>query len=110
MALVALSLPILPGKKAKWQEMIDKISEGPMKARMDAVRRGAGVRERSFLQEGPHGDVVIVTIEGDRPLEAFGEMMADPSMTEFAEWAAEVHGMNPGASPPSPMLIYDSEA
>jgi hypothetical protein len=110
MALIALSLPILPGKEAKWQEMMDQIESGPMKDRMDALRREVGVHERTFLQEGPHGDVVIVTIEGDDPLVAFGRMMADPSMRDFAAWAADVHGLDPDAPPPAPVLIYDSEA
>lgn len=110
MALIALSLPILPGKKAKWQEMIDQVTDGPMKARMDALRKAAGVHERTFVQETPHGDFVIITLEGNDPLTAFGEMMADPSMADFAVWAADVHGMDPDAPPPSPRLIYDSNA
>jgi len=111
MAFIALSIPILPGKKAKWREMMDEISAGgSIKARLDASRKAAGVHERSFLQEGPEGDVVIVTLEGNDPLAAFGKMMADPSLKDFAEWAADVHGMSPDASPPVPELVYDSGA
>lgn len=29
------------------------------------------MRERTFLQRTPHGDMVIVTIEGDDPVGAF---------------------------------------
>ena len=37
-------------------------------------------------------------------------MMADPAMKEFAEWAAEVHGMDFDAPPPPlPKLVYDSK-
>jgi len=71
--------------------------------------RLAGVHERTFLQEAPKGDFVIVTLEGATPFESFGKMMADPSMPEFAKWAAEVHGFAPDAPPPSPpKLVYDS--
>ena len=110
MAMVAFAFPILPGKKAKWQEMADQLAGGPVKAQTDASRRAAGVHERTFLQETPAGDMVIVTLEGDSPLEAFGRMMADPSMKEFAEWAADVHGFDPSTAPPAPKLVYDSKA
>lgn len=111
MAMVALCLPIQPGKKQKWQEMADKFSHEPIKSRLNASRKAAGVRERTFLQETPHGDMVIVTLEGDNPHEAFGKMMADPSMRDFAEWAADVHGIDPNSPPPPmPRLVYDSDA
>lgn len=111
MALIAFSFPILPGKKQKWQEMMDRLSKEPLKSQMVASRQNAGVHERTFLQEGPNGDVVIVTLEGDNPLEAFGKMMGDPAMRDFAQWAADVHGFDPGgAPPPIPRLVFDSKA
>ena len=111
MAMVALCIPIQPGKKAKWQEMADKFSQEPVKSRLNASRKAAGVHERTFLQETPHGDMVIITLEGDNPHEAFGRMMADPSIRDFAEWAADVHGIDPNSPPPPmPRLVYDSNA
>ncbi len=113
MAFLAIALPILPGKKAKWQEMMDRLKAGPMKAALDASRKAAGVHERTFLQETPQGDLVIVTLEtpdGSDPMAAFGKMMADPSMAEFAAWAADVHGMSPKGAPPASKLVYDSKA
>lgn len=110
MALIAMCMPILPGKKNKWQEMANRLNEEPMKSQMNATRVAAGVHERTFLQETPNGDFVIVTLEGANPMQAFGKMMADPSMKEFAQWAADVHGMDPNAPPPQPKLVYDSKA
>jgi hypothetical protein len=111
MALIAMCLPIVPGKKQKWKEMADQFAKEPLKSKLDAVRVRAGVHERTFLQETPHGDFVIVTLEGANPFEAFGKMMADTSMPEFAKWAADVHGMDPSAPPPStPKLVYDSRS
>ena len=109
MALVAFFMPILPGKKEKWQQMAKRIN-GDMKPRLDASRKAAGVHERTFLQETHAGDFVVITLEGENPGEAFGKMMADPEMKEFAEWAADVHGIDPKAGPPPmPKLVYDSK-
>ena len=111
MALIAMCMPILPGKKGKWQEMANKINEEPLKSKMRASREAAGVHERTFLQESPAGDMVIITLEGANPGEAFGKMMADPAMQEFKEWAAEVHGMDMNAPPPPPpKLVFDSKS
>jgi hypothetical protein len=110
MALIAMCMPIMPGKKAKWLEMAEKFKAGPVKATLDASRKNAGVHERTFLQETPGGDFVIVTLEGDDPLAAFGKMMSDPTMKEFAAWAADVHGFDPNGPPPIPKQVYDSKA
>lgn len=112
MALIAMCMPIMPGKMDKWQEMADKLGKSPMKEALKASREGAGVHERTFLQKNPDGSaVVIITLEGDDPGAAVGKMMADPSLHEFAVWAADVHGIDPSAGPPpTPKLIYDSKA
>jgi len=104
-------MPILPGKKDKWQAMMDRIGKEPLKSTFADVRSSAGVHERTFLQETPAGDMVIITLEGDNPAEAFGKMMSNPAMAEFAEWSAEVHGMDTSGPPPAPpKLVYDSKA
>jgi len=109
-AMIAMGIPILPGKREKWETMAEQFSRpGPMKDRLDRSRRAAGVHERTFLQETPQGDMVIITLEGDNPAEAFGRMMADPELRDFVEWAADVHGLDPAAAPPPPpRLVYDS--
>jgi hypothetical protein len=112
-AFLAIAIPILPGKKAKWQEMADRIKSGPLKSALDASRKAAGVHERTFLQETPQGDLVIVTLEtldGGDPMVAFAKMMADPTMKDFGAWVADVHGVDPKSPPPAaPRLVYDSE-
>jgi hypothetical protein len=49
MALMAMCMPILDGKKEMWLEMMAKLNEAPMKKEFDASRESAGVYERSFL-------------------------------------------------------------
>ena len=99
MAMIAMCMPILPGKLDMWKEMMAKVTEEPMRSEFAASREAAGVHERSFLQETPHGNFVILTFEGDNPEASFGEIMAnmDP---EFAAFAKEVHGLDPDAPPP----------
>jgi mono/diheme cytochrome c family protein len=114
MALMALALPVLPDKKAKFQDLVSKLNAGPMKAALDASRKAAGVHERTFLQETPQGALVVVTLEtsdGSDPMAAFGKTMSDPALKEFAAWVADVHGVDPkGPGPSAPKLIYDSNA
>ena len=110
MALLSMCFPILPGKKDKWQEMINSWNDPSIKAETDKVREEAGVHERTFLQETPNGDFVIITLEGENPAESFGKMMAG-MQDEFAEFVLEVHGFDmKGPPPPLPQLVYDSRA
>ena len=109
MALLAMCLPILPGKKDMWLNMMDQLKQEPMKSGFKASREGAGVHERSFLQETPHGDFVILTFEGDNPTESFAKIMAE-SGPEFAAFAQEVHGLDMSVAPSMPSLVFDSRA
>ena len=107
MALMAMCMPILPGKKEMWLAKMEEIGQDPGFA---ASREAAGVHERSFLQETPHGDFLILTFEGDTPAESFGQIMASMP-PEFAEFAKEVHGLDVSGPPPAmPTLVFDSRA
>ena len=110
MALLAMCMPILPGKKQMWLDMMDKLKEEPMATMFKESRKAAGMHERTFLQETPAGDFVILTFEGDNPAAGFGKIMAGMD-ADFAAFAQEVHGldMNAGA-PPMPTLVFDSES
>ena len=72
MAIIAMCMPILAGKKEQWQAMMDQVTNDPNFA---ASREDAGVHERSFLQETPAGDFVILTFEGDDPEASFAKIM-----------------------------------
>jgi hypothetical protein len=71
-----------------------------------------GVHERTFLQSTPMGDLVIVTLEGDSPGEAFGRFVTstDPFARWFIEKANEVHGIDiaQASSGLMPELVVDS--
>ena len=108
MALQAMCMPILPGKKDKWLEMMKQVNEGAASKEFKASRESVGVHERSFLQETPHGDFVILTFEGDNPAESFAKMMSEMD-ADFAEFAKDVHGLDmSGPAPEMPQLVFDS--
>ena len=110
MALLSMCFPILPGKLAKWQEMINSWNDPSIKAGTDKVRTDAGVYERTFLQKSPNGDFVIVTLEGENPAESLGKIMVS-APEEFAAFALDARGLDmKGPPPPLPQLVYDSRA
>lgn len=110
--LMAVAFPILPGKTPAWHNWMDELN-GPRREEFVASRERAGVHERTFLQSTPMGDLVIVTLEGDDPEQAFGKMMGttDAFTTWFLEHAKEIHGLDPAslatASPPE--LVVDTD-
>ena len=107
MALFAVCMPILPGKKEKWQKKMDEIGQEPARTFFRKSREEAGVHERSFLQETPHGDFVILTFEGENPAASFAQIIANMP-ADFAEFAKEVHGLDADAPPPNISLIVDT--
>tara|TARA_B100000780_G_scaffold235252_1_gene175826 strand:+ start:434 stop:712 length:279 start_codon:yes stop_codon:yes gene_type:complete len=75
-----------------------------------ASREVAGVHERSFLQETPNGDFIIITYEGDDPEASFAKIMQNMP-PEFGDFAKEVHGLDVNAPPPPlPKLVFGSRA
>ena len=113
MALMAAAFPILPGKTADWQAFIDELS-GPRHAEFAESRRTMGVQERTFLQHTPMGDLVIVTLEGDNPEQAFGRFVHGTDA--FTKWflgkTLELHGIDltAGTAAPSELAIDSGRA
>lgn len=110
MTLVAFAAPILPGKREQWDAFMAEIT-GPRNSEFNASRLRHGVRERTFLQETPGGDVVIVTLEAENPLEAFGALAnADDDFTRwFVQQVLEIHGFDLRQPPEHPPhLVVDT--
>jgi hypothetical protein len=111
MGFFALAIPLLPGKTEDWRKWIDELN-GPRRQEFDESRRRAGVRERTFLQPTPMGDLVIVTLEGDDPGRSLEQLLSatDAFSTWFGERATAVHGEAPAPTNASPSeLVADSD-
>ena len=113
MALFAIAVPIVPGKTEATRAFTKELM-GQRHDDFKKSRQRIGARERTFLQTTPHGDFVIVTLEGDNPQQAlsrFGE-----AKDEFTDWfvekVKELHGVDLRNLPdmPLPELVADSEA
>jgi hypothetical protein len=111
MALMAVAFPIAAGKTEDWRRFIAELN-GARRAEFVASRKAVGVRERTFLQPTPMGDMVIVTLEGDDPGQSFGRFVAstDPFTRWFLEQVKEVHGVDlaHAAAGPMPAQVIDT--
>ena len=104
MAIFAIAVPVLANKASQLQAPIGQLT-GAKKADFAASRNKLGVRERSFLQHTPHGDLIIVTLEGNDPAGAFVKFGqgADPFTQWFKAQVKDIHGIDLGAPPPGPL-------
>ncbi len=105
MAMMAMAVPVLPGKLDEWRQFSAELM-GPRRAEYEASRRRMGVRsEHSFLQHTPMGDLVILVFEGDN-LPAAMATMAN-STDPFDQWTAakakEIHGLDPSQVRSTPL-------
>lgn len=111
MSLLPFAIPILPGKREQWERFVVDLSTT---RRQDFVesRRRLGVRERTFLQETPMGDLVIITQEGENPERILAWLGSDdPFARWMAQHASPLHGVDLGKPFPEdalPKLVLDT--
>lgn len=109
--LFAMTVPILPGQTEHWHKFMDAL-KGEKYNEFQANRARLEVRERTFFQQTPHGDFIVVTLEGNHPESAFGRFAEgnDAFTKWFVDEVKAIHGIDL-ASPPSramPELCVDS--
>jgi hypothetical protein len=113
MAIFAIAVPVLANKASQLQTLIGQLT-GAKKADFAASRKNLGVRERTFLQHTPQGDLIIVTLEGDDPAGAFAKFGqgSDPFTQWFKGQVKDIHGVDLDAPPPGPLptQVVDSGA
>ena len=109
--LVASAFPILPGKTEEFHEFIKELTTTHAEEFANS-RKKLNVHERTFFQPTPHGDFVIVTLEGENPEEAiaaFGQ--GDDEFTQwFVEQVKNLNGIDltQKMEGPLPELVADS--
>jgi hypothetical protein len=109
--IFAIAIPILPGKTAAWKKWQHELTTTYYKDFVKS-RKKMNVRERSFLQHTPMGDIVLVTLEGDNPQKAFTQL--GQGNDEFTKWFNEgvkqCHGIDLTQPPTGalPELIADT--
>ncbi len=112
MAMLAMAVPILPGKTDQWRGFVEELRSNRYNDYVESRKR-LGVRERAFLQETPHGDMVILALDGDDPARAFQSFGTahDPFTDWFVQQVQEIHGFDLRQPPPGPlpMQVIDSQ-
>ncbi|MHB1004701.1 MAG: hypothetical protein ACYC3S_03545 [Chloroflexota bacterium] len=113
MALFVIPVPILPGKTEQWHSFIGEL-KGSRFRDFQESRRRLGVHEQTFFQSTPQGDMVIVSLEGDNPAEAFQRFgNVDDDFTRwFLRQVKEIHGLDLRQPPQGamPEMVLDSHA
>lgn len=109
--LFVMAIPVLPDKKQEFNSFIRELQE---KYARDFARsrQEFGLRERTFFQSTPSGDMVIVTLEGNDPEKAFEQLARKDD--EFSRWfknkVREIHGLDLSKPPAKlPELLIDSD-
>jgi hypothetical protein len=112
MELTAFVAPIQPGKIGQWRQWVQEMN-GPRRREYEESRQRHGFRERVYLQSTPQGDMVIVVLEGDHPMESFHQFANsnDPFAQWFKQNVRDIHGIDlvQITSQPMPQLVIDSQ-
>ena len=111
MATTNFAVPILEGKTEAWKAACVEMA-GPRKEEYIKSRQALGItKEVACLQQTPHGDYVVVHIEGN---DVSGIMQGMMEATDrFSVWFKEavfkdVHGIDgSGSVPPAPEVFVN---
>jgi hypothetical protein len=114
MASLAMTLPLLPGKTEAWQHWVQEMS-GARLSEFQASRKRLGIiKEVSFLQHTPQGDVAILSIEAKDIAHTFGGLVTsqDPFDVLFRQKTEEFFGLDLTQPPagPLPETVLDWQA
>lgn len=111
--LFAIAVPVVQGKEQEFEQFKNELRTDHFEE-FKASRHRLGVRERTFYQQTPMGGLVIVTLEGDNPAEAFRNFVftRDAFTQWFAQKVKEIHGIDLASPPPVALseIFIDSGA
>ena len=109
--LFVMAVPIFKGKEEEWKNFVAELN-GDRKDDFLASTWRHGIRQRTFLQEGPEGAIVIVTLQGKDPEHSFREFIKgkDAFTTWFIAKVNSIHGIDFYNFVPQTKLMVDSGA
>ena len=109
----AIAVPILKGKTEQWKNFSNELKTTYNKE-FNESRKKFGVQERSYFQSTLQGDLVVLTLEGKDPQDAF--LQLGRGIDEFSKWfntqVKEIHGFDMTLKPTSalPELILETKS
>ncbi len=111
MERVVRAFPVLEGAKQQLKQFLDEL-QTTRKSETGAFYRKYGVtRETAFLQDTPHGAILIVVTDLDAPDEAFPQYGASQDTFEswFKDRVRQVSGVDLNAEPrgPEARCVFD---
>ena len=113
MALIAMAMPVLPGKEQTWRDYVNQLTSPEIQGDYRSSRRAVGMtRETVWSQQTPDGSLVaVVLMEGD-DLNAVLSNLAtsgDPFTGRFREFVKDVHGVDIATDPlPDVTMLSDT--
>jgi hypothetical protein len=109
--LLALAVPISKGKEADFKKFLDELNSR-WAGDFTESRKQLNVRERTFHQKTPDGELVVVTLEGENPEEAIKQFAQgnDDFTRWFVQSVKEIHNIDLTAMDqvPLPELVLDT--
>jgi hypothetical protein len=114
MASLAMTLPLLPGKTGDWKSWTQEMA-GTRLSEFRASRKRLGIiREASFLQQTPQGDMAMLYIEAEDIGRAFQGLATSqgPFDVLFRQKTQEFFGFDLAQPPsgPLPETVFDWRA
>ena len=103
MKSAAIAFPVLPGKSDQGRRFAEEVKVREAEFARSLGQRGL-TREDWYLQNTPQGDMIIVVMEGDDPLQTMQGWAgsSDPFDVWFKTQAQEISGID--FSQPMPVL------
>ncbi len=114
MASLAMTLPLLPGKTEDWKRWVQDMAGAHLREFQASRKRLGIIREASFLQQTPQGNMAILYIEAEDIARALQGLAISQDLFDvlFRQQTQEFFGFDlaqPPAGPP-PETILDWRA
>jgi len=113
MALIAMAMPVLPGKEQSWRDYVGQLNSPEVHDEYVTSRRAAGMtRETVWSEQTPDGRLLAVVLMEADDVDALFSTLAtsnDPFTGRFRDFLKDVHGVDMTADPlPEVTMLSDT--